>query len=598
MRGPRDSKDRFELTRRLTPLLILFGLFLVTVGGRVLYLQLALGQELRKQSQVNRIKHDILPARRGTIVDRNGVVLAADEPVFDLVRTGPLREARRAPLRELVGGMDLRLSRLRNRLFEQKKRILVRGLSDSSRIWFAENSHRYPSLEIQIRPRRVYRYGSVTAPVLGYTGEINPAELNRRRREGLSQGEIVGKTGVEKVYDPRLQGQDGIRWVETTARGDLIRVLESPPPSEPEPGDSVALNLDVRLQKAVAKSFPSDSAGAAVVMEIPSGKIRALYSHPSYDPNRIVSGQSRRVRKLLHDPEDPLHNRVIQSRFPPGSTFKILPFLAALLDGSYAADQSFSCSGEYRLGDHTFGCWKEEGHGRLTLPQGLVHSCNVYFYNLALDLGYPPIVRLARRLQFGRPTGVDLPGEKPSQLSTPSLKRNRYSAPWVKGDVLNAVIGQGYTLVSPIKQAQMLGSLLTGRRIRPRVAQSRRPPRPPESLDLPEGPLKRLRSTLDAVADRGTGYWAQHTPRYRRLDVDLLGKTGTVQKVKREDEADTPPADAWFISAAPTDNPRYVLVLFRIEAGSGGSAAAPHARRIYRHMIRLGYFEDPPGDAS
>ncbi|MFB6226692.1 MAG: penicillin-binding transpeptidase domain-containing protein [bacterium] len=583
--------EQFELTRRLTPLLLLFIAGLSVVAARILYLQVGMGESLRKKSQKNRIEHDVLPAKRGIIVDRNGEVLAADEPVYNLRRRGNRRSITRSILKKLAEGLEIDFKTLRHRVFEDESRIIVNGMTDSQKIWFAEHSGEFDAFEIQIRPRRVYRYGTIAAPVLGYTGEINPRELDKRRAEGLSQGKYVGKTGIEKYYDSTLQGEDGIRWVETTANGEAIRVLDSPTPISPDPGDSIALHLDIRLQRAVAKSFPSDSEGAVVVMEIPSGKVRALYSHPNYNPNDVVAGDKQLINELMKAKEDPFHNRVIQSRFPPGSTFKILPFMVASADTGYSTSNEFYCNGEHKLGNQTYKCWKEEGHGSVTLNQSLIHSCNIYYYNLVEEMGFNPIKQFAETVGFSRKTNIDLPGEVKPQLSTPSLKASQTTRPWTEGDALNAVIGQGYTLISPIKQAQLLGSLLTDRWIIPGVKKgaagtlnSTFPPSDPT--------VDHLVTVMDDVTDEGTGYWAQHDENYQRIGVDIIGKTGTVQKVKVDDDGDTPPSDAWFVSAAPKEDPSYVVSVFLAESGSGGSTAAPHARGIYRSMIELGFFND------
>jgi penicillin-binding protein 2 len=590
LKKPVFDRDRSRLSVNLSPLFVVFVLVMSAVFGRVLYLQTVLGSELTKQSEANRIRHETIPAQRGMILDRDGEILAADEPVFHLQTRRGLRSMNTRQVRTLAEGLNLKFERLRERLKSEQRHFLLRGMTDAQRIWFEENSHRFPGLEVKIRPKRVYQHGRAIAPVVGYTGEINPAMLSRRRDEGLSQGSIVGKTGVEKVYDRSLQGRNGIRWIEVSAKGERIRTLQSPSPTPPRHGRSLRLNIDLDLQQLVAQSFPSDSAGAAVVMEVPNGRIRALYSHPTYNPNALTIAGSRRINRLLEAEEDPLHNRAIQSRFPPGSTFKVLPFLAAHADDNFRPDQEFDCDGEFQLGTGTFECWEESGHGSLDLIEGLVNSCNVYFYNLVRELGWSEVIDTARRLQFNRPSGVDLPDEADPQLSTPSLKESRYGRPWVEGDALNAVIGQGYTLTSPIKQAQLLGGLVTGRRVKPSVARRAVPDRSLPELDVSSSSREALLETMDAVTDRGTGYWAQHDTSYRTIEPDILGKTGTVQKVKTDDEGDTPPSDAWFISAAPADDPRYVVVVFRIEGGTGGSVAAPHARRIYQSMDRLGYF--------
>lgn len=591
MKKPVFDRDRTGLTVNLSPLFVIFLLLMLVVFGRVLYLQMVLGSQLTKQSEENRIRHEIIPAQRGIIEDRDGEIIAADEPVFHLQKRAELPGFSDTRLRSLAKGLDVPGDVLSSRLREEQRNFVLRGMTDSQRIWFEENADRFPGLEVQMRPKRVYQNGPAVASVVGYTGEINPAELSRRRGEGLSQGSIVGKTGVEKVYDRYLQGRDGIRWIEVSARGEQIRTLESPEPTPPKNGRPLELNVDLDLQKLVANSFPSDSAGAAVVMEVPSGRVRALYSHPSYNPNSLTIAGSQRIEQLLSNKRDPLHNRAVQSRFPPGSTFKLFPFLSALSSGKLTAEDTFRCDGEFQLGNQTYRCWEEDGHGSLNLIEGLIHSCNVYFYNLARELDWQSIIDTARNFRFNRPTHIDLPDEAKPQLSTPELKESRYQRPWVEGDALNAVIGQGYSLVSPVKQAQLVGSVVTGEIIRPTVARRATRDKPTKEVDIPEARRNRLIDAMDQVTDQGTGYWAQHDTNYQTIEPDILGKTGTVQKVKRDDQEDTPPSDAWFISAAPVDDPRYVVVVFRIEGGSGGSVAAPHARRIYQGMNRLGYFE-------
>lgn len=585
------NQNRSRLARRLAPVFLFFIFFLLVVGGRLIYLQVFMGSEMTRQSEANRIRHQIIPAQRGMILDRRGTILAADEPIFHLAKESEFVQLPASMVAELAGGLKVDTGTLSHRLVDADIRFLVRGLSDSQRIWFAENDSDYPGLRIRILPERKYHHGPITASILGYTGEISPAELRRRRGEGLSQGSIVGKTGIEEQYDRHLRGADGIRWIETSARGEYLRTLESPSPTSSVPGENQRLNIDFELQREIVHSFPADSAGVAIVMEIPSGKIRAMHSHPTFDPNKlIISGRSQ-VKELLSRKGDPLHNRVTQSRFPPGSTFKLIPFLSALDDPDFQPDREYYCGGQFQLGIRTFKCWKEGGHGMLSLTQGLVHSCNVYFYRLIQDLDYRSVISTARDLRFNRRTQIDLPGEKSSQLSTPKLKQNRYGGQWVKGDEVNAVIGQGYTLISPIKQAQLLGSILTDRIIQPRVADLPTKTVEPTRVRIDPSHRERLIRTMDEVTDEGTGYWAQHDTSYQRIEPDIIGKTGTVQKIKLNDEEDTPPSDAWFVSAAPADNPKYVVVVFRIEGGSGGQVAAPHARHIYQTMNRMGYFD-------
>ncbi len=594
---PLSEKKRFELTRRLAPLFLLLLIFLGVVLARVLYLQMVQGEKFKKLSAVNRITHETVPAPRGSILDCQGRVLAADQPVFQLVKESLSPASPPSRLTELARLLQVDTSLIARRLNQGGKRYVLRSLTDEQRIRFEEKTENFPGLKINNYPRRVYRQGKIIGPVIGYTGEISSGGLKHRRREGLSQGDIVGKAGIEKKYDSYLRGEDGIKWVETTATGEYIRTLSNPASMPPQQGNNLTLNLDLKLQQLVARSFPADSQGVAVVLKLPNGELKALYSQPSYDPNIFVKNEKKRIDKLLQAGENPLLNRALQSRFPPGSTFKIIPFLAALRADNYSPTNTFNCPGYFWLGRRKFRCWEERGHGRLNLYNALIHSCNVHFYKLVRELGFEPVKSMARQLNFGQKTGIDLPDEKKSQLSTAELARNKYGSQWTEGEELNAIVGQGYTLVTPIKQAVILATILTGRQLVPAVA-SLQSGQTRGKFSLAGRSLKSFKDTLDRVTEEGTGYWAQHTPDYQRIEPDLLGKTGTVQKAVRKDGTDTPPSDAWFVSAAPADLPEYVVVVFLGSAGSAGHSAAPMVRKIYQKMEKLNYFSRPSKNQS
>ncbi len=582
------EKDRFKLTRRLSPLFLLLLLFLLLVLGRMFYLQLELGQEFERLSAVNRIRHESIPASRGKIVDRAGRVLAADQPVFQLVREPGKEGPDMVGVQRLADLLEVDANKLSGRLADPERRFILRDLSDQQKIRFEEKSAQFPGLKINVFPRRVYDYGEVVGPVVGYTGEIGRQELVRRRGEGLAQGDIVGKRGVESSYDRYLRGEDGLRWIETTATGEYIRTLDSPSPIAPQAGNDLQLNLDLELQKEVKATFDSDSEGAVVVMEIPSGRVRSLFVQPAYDPNKFVRGNREEIRQLFLEEDDPLVNRAVHSRYPPASSFKIIPYMAAL-ENNFDPATIFGCPGYYELGREEFGCWREEGHGRLNLHRALVHSCNVYFYNLAKELQIDKIAEIGDDLNYSGRAGIDIPGERPAQLSTPTLLSERYGLPWTDGELLNTVIGQGYTLISPIKQAQILGRLVTGRHIVPRLVGEVEN----EETDFPSAENReRLLTTMGEVTSSGTGYWARHTEDYQPIDTEVAGKTGTVQKVRLDDDVDTPSADAWFVSVAPASSPEYVVIVFLSEAGSAGQTAAPQARDVYLKMEKLGYFTE------
>ncbi len=591
---------RFELNSRLAPLFLFTVFFLLLVLIRILYLQVGLGREFEKMSEVNRITHRTVPAVRGAILDSQGRVIAADQPMFQLVRAPGKFQISEEELTSLSEILMLDSRELRDRLKAPGQRYLVKNLSDEQRIRFSERATDFSGLTIEIHPHRVYNRGEVVGPVTGYIGEIDPPELSRRRREGLSQGEIVGKTGLEKVYDTKLRGRDGLKWIETTAAGNYLRTLENPSQIRPVSGEDIRLNLDLELQESVADLFGADSTGAVFVMEIPGGEVRALYSYPTYDPNSFVFGDREQIDRILSNSHNPLLNRAVQSRHPPGSTFKILPFVAALEAPGFGPERVFDCGGYFQSGNRRFHCWREEGHGELTLREALVHSCNVYFYNLARELNYSRVQSLAARLEFNKKTGIDLPQESSSQLSTPELLKNIYQRRWTEGEAINAMIGQGYTVITPVKQGQLLAGLLTGGMVVPRLLQTADPVRVRRAERLvSEQSSRELLEAMNRVTREGTGYRARYDENYRASSFEVAGKTGTAQKAQRRETGEGPAADAWFVSAVPASAPRFVVVVYLAGAGSAARTAAPFARKIYGAMERLGYFlsENSIGEA-
>ncbi len=596
LKDPIFSPDRGQLIRRLGPILFLFAGLLALVVGQVMYLMIAHGNEFQIRSDMNRIRPEVTPARRGDIMDRHGRYLATDEPVYELVKKGTEWPAESA-LTGLADRLELPFDEVLRRIREAEPGDRLMELTERQHVWVRENQRDLPGLGVETPLRRVYHHPKVSAPVVGYTGEINAEELRRRRHEGLSQGAEVGKHGVERVYDSRLQGTEGLRWVETTARGESVRTLETPTPFDARSGEDLTLTVDIDLQEEIARSFGSDSAGGAVVMDIETGELLALYSHPTYNPNRIVGGDREYIRTLFEEEYTALYNRMVQSRFPPASTFKVIPYLTALMSDGYNSERTYECRGTWQLGNREFRCWQEHGHGEQTLDEALINSCNIYFYNLIRDLGYEPVLETAKDFGYEALTGIDFPGEARSRLSSPDLKQHFSPEPWVGGDEVNFVIGHGLSQITPIKQTQLLGGLLTGDYVRPHLRKGL--DFDPVELEIPAGVRDRLRSTLAGVTDEGTGYWAQHDENYQRLDVDILGKTGTVQVRERDprpesllqdEEDEDRPAHSWFVSAAPSEDPEYVVVVFMEASGSATESAAPMARRTYRSMLELGYF--------
>ncbi len=589
-----DQKG-FELNRRLAPLFLFLLFFILVVIFRVLYLQVGLGREFEKLSAINRITHRMVPATRGSIYDKNGRVLAGDKPMFNLIKSSARQFFEQQKIEQLSDLLELDKDFLWERARDPHRRSLVENLTDDQRIKFAENSAKFEGVMLYVQPRRVYSYGHLLGPVIGYTGEVSPEELLHRRREGLSQGDIVGKTGIEQYYDRVLRGREGLEWIETTAAGRAIRTLEKPRSIPAQRGDSLQLNIDIKLQQEVAGLFGPDSAGAVVVMEIPGGEVRTLYSHPTYDPNDFVMGDRSRIQRVFEGRLNPLMNRAVQGRYPPGSTFKLIAFMAALRSGEFTLETKFDCPGYFYSGKQRFHCWREQGHGKIDLEQALVNSCNVYFYNLARHLDYGEIVELAEAIEFSEKTGIDLPGENRSQLSSPALLAQFPRGHWTEGEEINAIIGQGYTLVTPLQQARSLAGLVSGKLITPRLVGDQSDFVRSDQQEIVSVELgQKLLTAMDRVTLEGTGFRARFDQQFQPIGPAVAGKTGTVQKTRRREGIEQPPADAWFVSAVPSVDPRYIVVVYLADAGSAARSAAPLARQIYIAMESIGYFDSSP----
>ena len=437
----------------------------------------------------------------------------------------------------------------------------------------------------------------------------------------------IGKAGVEKVHDLKLRGTGGSSQVEVNAFGHVIRELTR---QEGQAGEEVALTIDLELQKMASRRF-GDESGATVVLDIHNGDILTMVSTPGFDPNAFNKGLSTEEwRALTNNPRAPLTNKAIHGQFSPGSTFKMAVLLAALEKGAIRPENRIHCSGEMKLGDATFHCWKKHGHGWMDAFNGLTQSCDVYFYEVAKRTGIERIAAMARRLGFGSLSGVDLPGEQKGLVPDREWKKRTMNAPWHKGETVLTGIGQGYLLTTPLQLAVMMARLVNGgfalapRLTRPGPVAASELPQDPVTPSLVPGPaefeslgltalhLALVRKAMEAVVNSpvGTAFRA----RIKKKGREMGGKTGTVQvrritKAEREQgvlkNKDLPWKErdhAMFIGFAPIDKPRYAVAVVVEHGGGGSSVAAPIARDILaeaqqRDSARPGILEkkSPPG---
>lgn len=574
---------------------------------RLVNLQIMEYDHFKTLSHENRVKIVPVAPTRGLIFDRKGILLAQNTPTFSLEVLPEAVDDMDAVLAELRGLVEIREvdERRFRRLVEEKRRFeyvpLRSRLSDAEVARLAVNRHRFPGVEIRARLSRDYPMGSLGVHVIGYVGRISERELRQVDSTNYWGTDQFGKTGVEQSYEDLLHGKVGYEHVETNAQGRRLRVLEHKPPV---PGKHVFLTVDVSLQ-AVAEAALGEENGAVVAIEPETGDVLAFASVPGFDPNEFVDGiEAANYRALLTSPDRPLFNRALYGRYPPGSTVKPFVALGGLEAGVEQATSEIFCGGWYRLegGRRRYRDWKEWGHGRVDLRAAIAESCDVYFYQLAHELGIERLHKALDRFGFGRRTGIDLKGEVAGLNPSREWKRRARGEVWFPGETLIAGIGQGFTLVTPLQLAAAAGTLsMHGKRIKPHVVDRLLDPLTGEESIIAPDPLETVQlgdparwvTVIDAMVDVVHG---EHGTA-RRIGTDsgyrIAGKTGTAQVigVGEDEEYDEEELDkrlrdhALFIAFAPPAQPRIAVAVIVENGGSGSKTAAPIARTVLDHYL-------------
>lgn len=588
--------------RRLEVLVVALGVVLL---GRLTYLQVVKGSELKALSEANRVRIVRMQAPRGEIVDRYGHLMAGNRYAFNLTAIpADIKDAEKL-LSLLAGGVDLDLPAARSKIAVAQRHssvLLKYDLLWSEVAFVEEHKLDLPGVHLRVQPLRYYPEEQMAAHMLGYVGEISETQLNSGRFPDLTAGDIVGKYGLELQYDSMLRGAVGKKYVEVDAYGRELGELVVEPPS---PGRTLVLSIDWGLQR-LAEQLLEDHAGAIVAMDPRNGDILAMASSPSFDPNSFSRGISNEEWQALRtDPHRPLHNRALQGEYPPGSTYKIVTLTASLEEGLIQPETTFNCPGGYFFGRRMYQCWKGGGHGVMDAHNALVHSCDVYFYNLASRLDIDTLARYAKGFGLGRNTGIALAGESCGLVPSSLWKYKRFGEPWFPGESLSAAIGQSYDLVTPLQMANLMSALANGGTLfEPHLVKRIEGSNGVGHVDIAPSALGRLparAATLQFIREalrdvvneqHGTGQ------RARLAEVSVAGKTGTAQVVKlgttpkAEDTGQDFEDHAWFIAFAPFEEPRIALALLLEHGGKGGSVAAPLARRIMEEYFGLDVAQD------
>lgn len=595
---------------RLTLALALCLIAILTLVGRLVYLDILHHEHYITLSQNNRISIVAIPPPRGLIYDRNGAILAQNMSSYSLEIVPEQVEdldATLAELRKLIEIKDSDMKRFR-RMLQQKrysKGVPLRfRLSEDEVARFAVERPQFPGVDVVAGLSRYYPLGAMAVHVVGYVGRINEEELQRLDPADYSGTTHMGKTGVEKAYEDVLHGTVGFEQIETNAQGRRLRVLKH---IAPVAGRNLYLNIDIRLQ-TLAEAELGENRGAIVAIEPATGAVLALASMPIYDPNPFVNGiETQDYNALAQSPNQPLYNRALRGAYPPGSTLKPFYGLGGLEQGVISLGKNHFCGGYFQLKGHKhrYRDWKRGGHGTVNLDKAIVESCDVYFYSLAQAMGIDRMHSYMSEFGFGLKTGIDLDGELAGLMPSKEWKRGRYQQAWFPGETLIAGIGQGYTLSTPLQLASSTAALANrGRRMQPTIVRASQNPMTQVLTALPPRTAHTIPVTdpghWDSVIASMVGvlHGARGTARKSGLDAtyQIAGKTGTAQvfSIKQNEKYDKDKVPlhlrdhALFIAFAPAEKPRIALAVIVENGSSGSGTAAPIARRILdKYLLEL-----------
>ena len=571
-------------------------LFFVLVT-RLWFLQILRGEDFYRRATENYTRTERIYALRGLIRDQSGVFLAENRPAFALALIR--EECRDIPstLAQVSAWSDIPLDQIVVRYTKNvyspssnprgvksfEPLILLPDMAFDLLARIESERYHWPGLVIVTRAKRAYPQAELFTHILGYVAEADQEELSRD--DHLQLGDNVGKNGLEVVLEQRLRGSPGFYRVEKDAHGrSLQRQLELAPQS----GENITLTLDLPIQQAAWDAL-GDQAGSIVVMDADTGRLIALVAKPSYDSNLFVGGISGKVwQEILNNPRHPLQNRSIQSMYPPGSVWKLV-IAGLLLESGVSPKETVFCSGETSLGSQVFRCWRQGGHGAVSMERALVESCDVYFYQMGDRMGIDRISTFAEACGFGALTGIDLPSEKGGLVPNEAWKIRRFGEAWQRGETFNTAIGQGFLLVTPVQVASYIAALVNGGYVLKPGLVAREAPSERGRLPMTDAHREFLVENMRMTTERGTARVLH------RKDAVIGGKTGTAQVVKlrmigdrraRVDETPYEQRDHAWIASWGMKNGRRMVVVVMVEHGGGGSAVAgPVAKKVYEAIF-------------
>lgn len=618
-----DPDEVKEYSQRFRLMYIVISVAISIFTIRLWYLQIIQGAELRLFSEKNRIKETEQPAPRGMIFDRNRRILVDNRPGF-IAKVIPqyvedldaiakvLSEKLDIPTASIV--QKVRQSRRKNGAYWPVK--IKDGLTMDEVVRLESLKIDYPGLDVEMGISRSYHTQKNGSHLFGYVSEVSEFELNRvnRNRDNehkLKQGDTVGKSGLEQVFDDQLRGVKGLQFVQVDAHGreaasqDNELLHGMPEFIEASPGQNITLTIDADVQEAAYKSFTENKRiGAVVAMDPNNGEILAWLSSPSYDPNEFSQGISPKLwSELVNDPFQILRNKVIQTHSPPGSTFKAIVALAGLQEKIITTSSTYYCPGFLKFGRRTYHCHIRGGHNYVNVFKALEQSCDVFFYRLGMALGIDRIAKYATELGLGSRTGIGLPGEVPGLVPTTEWKKRALGEEWQPGENLSNAIGQGFMLTSPIQLVQAFSVIGNdGKVFKPYVVKkvedlagnvvTQNEPQLIRNIqDIGVDAFEAVKKGLEMVnnGERGTAKW------WKIPGIKIAGKTGTVQLFSLSADQVFASCEArplrqrhhgWYVGYAPADKPVIAVAVLAEHACHGNTGAVPIARDVMK-----AYFE-------
>ncbi len=576
--------------KALSASLVVVAIFAVLIL-RLVYLQVFEYRRLGSISDANSLRRVWLQPPRGRMIDRNGIVVVDNQPLYT-VKVMPAEFSDSLKKNVLTGLIDITGEELEERIdkgFEYNRfapASVKRDIEPHEMMRISENLWMLPGVMIEMENKRKYPLDLDGSHIFGYLNFLSKGDLEKMADKGYTPDDKTGSKGLEKQYEENLRGRKGVRFELVNSIGKTVGKFNEGRKDLPFiKGDDIHLTLDSGLQKlAEGLLIETEKSGAVVAIDPRDGGILALASEPGYDLE-ILNGKTdaEQWKQIVRNPQKPLFNRAIQAAYPPGSVYKLLLAIAALEEQAISPKKKIYCSGVFRLGRGRYRCHGGQGHGMVDLEESIVESCNTYYYNLIFDVGFEQWSRYGSMFGFGKPTGIDLPGERSWPLPSVEYYNERYGkGKWSKGNLVSLSIGQGELNTTPIQLASFIATIANkGTLYQPHIVKGYQPfgsdsletvTYKKEKLPVSEKTFEKVRQAMYGAVDHGTGRFAAVK------GIKVAGKTGTAQNPHGDNHA-------WFVAFAPLENPTIALAVLVENAGYGGSVSAPIAGKLIDYYI-------------